>query len=107
LKLFALRVFRDDPDLQRVRLVFDRNGAGNPLSMHDSDGMLPDDVPVADAVEQQRPTADSSSDEDYASPWQAESDVPLEATAADWQEQQESVLIDPEYEEPNQANELE
>jgi len=32
--------------------------------MHSSDGRLPDDVPVADAVEQQRPTADSSSDED-------------------------------------------
>jgi hypothetical protein len=90
-----------------VRLVFDRNGAGNPLSMHDSDGIFPDDVPVADAVEQQRPTADSSSDEGDASPWQAESDVPLEATPADWQEQQESVLIDPEYEEPNQENQLE
>jgi hypothetical protein len=75
--------------------------------MHDSDGIFPDDVPVADAVEQQRPTANSSSDEGDASPWQAESGVPLEATPADWQEQQESVLIDPEYEEPNQENQLE
>jgi hypothetical protein len=70
--------------------------------MHDSDGMFPDDVPVADAVEQQRPTTDSSSDEDYASSRRPESDVPLEAAASDWQEQQESVLIDPEFEEPDQ-----
>jgi hypothetical protein len=80
-------------------LVFDGTAAGNPLSMHDSDGMFPDDVPVADAVEQQRPTADSSSDEDYARPRQPDSDMPLEATASDWQEQQESVLVDPEFEE--------
>ncbi|MGA9679892.1 MAG: hypothetical protein WBR28_32985 [Mycobacterium sp.] len=70
--------------------------------MHSSDGRLPDDVPVADAVEQQRPTADSSSDEDYPSSWQPESDVPLEATPADWQEQQETVVLDPEFEEPDQ-----
>jgi hypothetical protein len=70
--------------------------------MHDSDGTFPDDVPVADAVEQQRPTADSSSDEDYVSPRQPDSDIPLEATPSDWQEQQESVLIDPEFEEPDQ-----
>jgi hypothetical protein len=69
--------------------------------MHNSDGTLPDDVPVADAVEQQRPTADSSSDEDDASSWQPESDVPLEATPADWQEQQETVVLDPEFEEPD------
>jgi hypothetical protein len=69
--------------------------------MHNIDGTLPDDVPVADAVEQQRPTADSSSDEDYASSWQPESDVPLEATPADWQEQQETVVLDPEFEEPD------
>jgi hypothetical protein len=68
--------------------------------MHDSDGVFPDDVPVADAVEQQRPTADSSSDEDYASSRQPESDVPLEAAASDWQEQQELVLIDPEFDDP-------
>ncbi len=72
------------------------------MSMHSSDGRLPDDVPVADAVEQRRPTADSSSDEDYASSWQPESDVPLEATPADWQEQQETVVLDPEFEEPDQ-----
>ena len=69
--------------------------------MHNSDGTLPDDVPVADAVEQQRPAADSSSDQDYASSWQPESDVPLEATPADWQDQQETVVLDPEFEEPD------
>jgi len=70
--------------------------------MHDSDAMFPDDVPVADAVEQQRPTADSSPDEDYAPALQPDSEMPLETTASDWQEQQESVLIDPEFEEPDE-----
>ncbi|HSS25997.1 MAG TPA: hypothetical protein VLL82_16745 [Mycobacterium sp.] len=70
--------------------------------MHDTDGVFPDDVPVADAVEQQRPTADSPADEDNATSWQDESDVPLEAAASDWHEQRETVLIDPELEEPEQ-----
>ena len=69
--------------------------------MQSSDGALPDDVPVADAVEQQRPTEGASSDEDEEFSWQPEGDVPLEATASDWQEQQEPVLIDPEFEEPD------
>ena len=63
--------------------------------MHDSDGMFPDDVPVADAVEQLRSTAASSSDEEDTPPRQPDSDMPLEATASDWQEQQESVLDRP------------
>ena len=70
--------------------------------MHNTDSVFPDDVPVADAVEQQRPTADSSSDEDNATSRQDESDMPLEANVSDWQEQQETVLIDPEFEEPEQ-----
>ena len=71
--------------------------------MHNSDGMLPDDVPVVDAVDQQRPTSESpSDDEDYESSKEPESDVPLEVTPADWQEQQEPVLIDPDFEEPGQ-----
>jgi hypothetical protein len=72
--------------------------------MHDSDGVFPDDVPVADAVEQQRSTADSSSDEDYTpdrQPDSPDSNVPLEAPASDWQEQQEPVLIDSEFDEPD------
>jgi hypothetical protein len=60
---------------------------------------IPDEVPVADAVEQQRPTADAMlGDEDL--PAEPEPDVPLEATESDWQEQRETVLIDPELDEP-------
>ena len=70
--------------------------------MNDSDSEFPDDVPVADAVEQQRPTSDSPADEDSGTSWQDESDVPLEAAAPDWQEQHETVLIDPELDAPQQ-----
>jgi hypothetical protein len=56
-------------------------------------------VPVADAVEQQRPTADMTVDDEQA-PVEPEPDVPLEATESDWQEQRETVLIDPELDEP-------
>jgi hypothetical protein len=68
--------------------------------MPDSDGVFPDDVPVADAVEQQRSTSDSPAGEDNATSWRDEGDVPLEAAASDWQEQHETVLMDPELEEP-------
>jgi hypothetical protein len=64
--------------------------------MRDSDEGFPDDVPVADAVEQQRPTADLPPNEDL------EAGVPLETTASGWQEQRETVLIDPELEGPGQ-----
>jgi hypothetical protein len=64
--------------------------------VQDSDGPFPDDVPVADAVEQHRPTADLPEDDDRPT------GVPLEATDSDWQEQQETVLVDPELEEPEQ-----
>jgi hypothetical protein len=70
--------------------------------MHDSDSDFPDDVPVADAVEQQRPTSDSPTDEENNTSWQDVSDVPLEVTASDWLEQRETVPIDPELEEPEQ-----
>lgn len=66
--------------------------------MHDRDGMFPDDVPLADAVEQQRPTRNSSSDDDTG--WLDENDVPLEATVSDWQEQRETIESD--FEEPEQ-----
>jgi len=59
-------------------------------------------VPVADAVEQQRPTSDSAANDNNATSWQDDSDVPLETAGADWQEQHETVLIDPELEEPEQ-----
>jgi hypothetical protein len=70
--------------------------------VHDTYGGLPDDVPVADAVEQHRLTSDSPSDADDATPRQDETDVPLEATVSDWQDQRETVLTDPEFEEPEQ-----
>ena len=59
-------------------------------------GTFPDEVPVADALDQERSTADLPPEDDL------ESGVPLEATASDWQEQRETVLIDPEIEEPEQ-----
>ena len=58
---------------------------------------LPDDVPVADAVEQQRSTADPVPDEE--APEEPADDVPLEATDADWQEQRERTDLDPAHEE--------
>jgi hypothetical protein len=70
--------------------------------MHDTDSDFPDDVPVADAVEQQRPTSDSPTDEENNTSWQDDSDVPLEVTASDWQDQRETVPIDPELEESEQ-----
>jgi hypothetical protein len=70
--------------------------------MHDSDSDFPDDVPIADAVEQQQPTSDSPVDEEDATSWQDESDLPLEAAASDWQEQHETVLVDPELDDPEQ-----
>ena len=53
-----------------------------------------DEVPIADAVEQQQDTAAPVPDEEaLAGP---PADVPLEAPGADWQEQQEEVVDDPE-----------
>ena len=63
--------------------------------MHDSEE-IPDDVPVADAVEQQRPV-EPVPDEDAST--QPPDDVPLEAAQADWQEQLETVELDPEFDE--------
>lgn len=70
--------------------------------MQHSDNDFPDDVPVADAVEQQQPTSDALADEESATSWQDDGDVPLEAAASDWQEQRETVLIDPELDEPDE-----
>ena len=64
--------------------------------MQDSED-LPDDVPVADAVEQQRATADPVPDEE--APEEPVDDVPLEVAPSDWQEQRETVDLDPELEE--------
>ncbi|MEE3066028.1 MAG: hypothetical protein VYA67_19130 [Actinomycetota bacterium] len=59
-------------------------------------GEFPDDVPIADAVEQQRTTGESSSDDDPAA-WPYDTDVPLEATDFDWQEQRQMVVDDPDF----------
>lgn len=55
---------------------------------------LADDVPAADAAEQHRPVSDVGLDEEaFAQP---PTELPLETSAADWQEQLETVEIDPE-----------
>jgi hypothetical protein len=58
---------------------------------------FPDDVPVADAVEQQRTSVEPAPDEEASAT--AAVDAPLEATPADWHEQLETVELDPEYDE--------
>jgi hypothetical protein len=69
--------------------------------MDESNGTFPDDVPVADAVEQQRATDDSPFDDDDAPSELRENELPLEADASDWQEQRETVEIAPDLEDPN------
>lgn len=64
--------------------------------MPETDAGFPDDVPVADALEQRRTTADAPPGED------PEAGVPLESAGSDWQEQHESVLMDSEPEGPEQ-----
>jgi hypothetical protein len=63
--------------------------------MRDSEE-LPDDVPVADAVEQHRSIEPVPDEEDSVGP---PDDVPLEAAPADWQEQRETVELDSELDE--------
>ncbi|MET0757219.1 MAG: hypothetical protein ABWY39_04400 [Mycobacterium sp.] len=64
--------------------------------MQDSED-LPDDVPVADAVDQQRATAYPMPDEE--APEEPVDNVPLEVAPSDWQGQRETVDLDPELEE--------
>jgi hypothetical protein len=64
--------------------------------MQDSEE-LPYDVPVADAVEQQRAASEPVIDEEASA--EPPADAPLEAASADWQEQLETVELDPEYDE--------
>jgi hypothetical protein len=63
--------------------------------MRDSEE-LPDDVPVADAVEQHRSIEPVPDEEDSVEP---PDDLPLEAAPADWQEQRETVELDSERDE--------
>ncbi len=53
---------------------------------------LPDDVPIADAVEQERPAVESALDDEEAT---GDPSPPLETSPADWQEQREIVELDP------------
>lgn len=69
------------------RSAFRDHFSGYPPHMPDSD-----EVPIADALEQQQDAvAPASDDEAPAAP---PADVPLEASDADWQEQLEEVVID-------------
>jgi hypothetical protein len=69
---------------------------GIPTSMQDSEE-LPDDVPVADAVEQQRRPVEPVPDEEASA--EPPDEPPLEVAPADWQEQLETVELDPELDE--------
>ncbi|MEO3761549.1 hypothetical protein ABGB19_25125 [Mycobacterium sp. B14F4] len=66
---------------------------GYSTGMQDYDG-LPDDVPVADAIEQQRAATEPVFDEEVSA--EPRDNPPLEAPPADWQEQLETVDLDPE-----------
>jgi hypothetical protein len=84
---------RDD---RLVARVFGNEARGIPTVMQDSED-LPDDVPVADAVEQQRTTSEPVPDEEATA--EPADEVPFEAAAPDWQEQLETVDLDPDLEE--------
>jgi hypothetical protein len=64
--------------------------------MQDSEE-FPDEVPVADAVEQQRTAVEPIPDQEASA--EPPVDVPLEVAPADWQEQLETVELDPEFDE--------
>ena len=61
--------------------------------MQDSEE-LPDDVPIADAVEQSRTPVEPVPDEEASA--EPPENPPLEAAPADWQEQLETVELDPD-----------
>jgi hypothetical protein len=75
------------------RTVFADHARGTPTVMQDSEE-LPDEVPVADAVEQLRRPVEPVSDEE--APAEPEPELPLEAAPQDWQEQLETVELDPD-----------
>lgn len=55
---------------------------------------VPDEVPEADAAEQHRDPVERETDTE--SPELTANGVPLEATDSDWQEQTETVELEPE-----------
>lgn len=74
--------------------------AGYPALMQHSEG-LPDDVPVADAIEQQQTAAEQVHDQETLEEAFIEpsDEVPLEAAGQDWQEQRLTADLDPELDE--------
>jgi hypothetical protein len=60
--------------------------------MQDREG-IPDDIPVADAVEQQRAISEPDLDDNSA---ESAREWPLEAAGPDWQEQLDTVDLDDE-----------
>jgi hypothetical protein len=81
------------PDGRSEASGFDKGAGGNPTVMQQSEE-LPDDVPVADAAEQRRTASEPVPDEEESV--EPPDDVPLEAPPPDWQEQLETVDLDPE-----------
>ena len=63
-------------------------------SIDDTPDNVPDDVPVADAVEQHRPAVDPSVDDDGLG---GGDEAPLEASPSDWQDQHEDVIDADDY----------
>ncbi len=61
--------------------------------MRDSEGPF-DAIPVADAAEQQRAVSEPGLDEESSA--EPPTEPPLEAAAADWQEQLEAGEVDPD-----------
>ncbi|CAM3020676.1 hypothetical protein BST27_06855 [Mycobacterium intermedium] len=70
--------------------------------MSDTGGEFRDDVPLADAVEQQRPGVDSPFDEEESSLPAETDEIGLETSVPDWQEQQQVVPVDPDLDGPDQ-----
>jgi hypothetical protein len=68
--------------------------------MQDSDE-FPDEVPIADAVEQGRMPVEPVPDEEASAA--PPDDVPLEAAPADWQEQRETVELETDLDEVDRS----
>lgn len=79
--------------MRKPQPLFGQVGPGYLADMQYSDDFS-DDIPVADAVEQQRAITEPVLDEEDAV--EPPTDRPLEAAGADWQEQLEAVDYDPD-----------
>jgi hypothetical protein len=83
-------------ETQSLRASFWSQCAGYSDAVQHSEE-FPDDVPVADAVEQQRTFSEPVPDEEASA--EPPDDMPLETAPADWQEQLQTVELDPDYDE--------